>query len=145
MKHIYVLVADAARARVFVAEAPRGPLREVADLVEPGARQPAREINADAPGRTYDSKGLGRHAMAERTDPKRVQAEAFARRIAEYLHDVHANEPSSGVVLVAAPELMGLLRKQLDQSLLNAVEREVSKNVTQLSVAEISERLGFGH
>lgn len=143
MKQNYVLVADATRARIFVALAPHGPLQELADMVHPEARLPARELGADSPGRSFDSKGGGRHALAEPTDPKRVEALAFARRIAETLQAMHAKEPSSGVVLVAAAQFLGLLRKQLDKGTLRAVQREVDKNFAQLDIAELGKRLGF--
>lgn len=145
MKHTYVLVADSTRARVFVSEGTKGPLREIEDMVQPEGRLHARDLTSDSPGRTFDSVGLGRHSFVEPTDPKHVVTQVFARRITTYFQDLHRREPSIGFVLVAAPDLLGMLRKQLDKNTLRAVEREVGKNFVHLSATEISQRLGFAH
>ena len=143
MKQTYVLVADGARARVFIAAQRKRVLQEIEDMVHPEGRLHARELTSDAPGRSHDRKGQGRHSLEEPTDPKDAENLAFARRIANYFHDLHTREPEAGIVLVAAPELLGLLRKQFDATTMRAVEREVDKNLVQLSAAEISKRLGL--
>jgi len=143
MKQTYVLVADGTRARVFVTDRPQGPLREIEDMVHPEGRLHARDLTSDLPGRTHDRAGQGRHSLEEPTDPRRAENQAFAHRIAEYLKALHEREPGISLVLVAAPALLGLLRKQIDKTTSNAVEREVDKNLAQLGAAEISKRLGF--
>ena len=143
MKQTYVLVADGTRARVFFTERPPGPLREIEDMVHPEGRLHARELSSDSPGRTYDSAGRGRHSLVEPTDQKRAETQAFAHRIAKYFQELHVREPTVAIILVAAPDLLGLLRKQFDKTTMKAVEREVDKNLAHLSVTEISKRLGF--
>lgn len=143
MKQTYVLVADGTRARVFAAGEPRGRLREIEDMVHPEGRLHARDLTSDLPGRTHDRAGQGRHSLEEPTHPKHAEHLAFVRRIAKYFQDLHQREPDIGIVLVAGPELRGLLHKQLDKATMQAVEREVDKNLVQMSAAEIGERLGF--
>ncbi len=143
MKQTYVLVADATRARVFITDRPQGPLHEIEDMVHPEGRLHARELTSDSPGRTYDSVGQGRHSLVEPTNQKHIEIQAFAHRIAKYFQELHAREPTIDVILVAAPALLGLLRKQFDKTPMKAVDREVDKNLTHMSAAEISKRLGF--
>ncbi len=143
MKHTYVLVADGTRARVFVADKPKGPLREIDDLVHPEGRLHARDLTSDSPGRTHDRAGQGRHAMEEPTDPKHAEHLVFARQIAQYFKDLHAREPDMQIVLVAGAGLRGMLHKQFDKQTMRAISREVDKNIAHLNGDEISKRLGF--
>lgn len=143
MTNIYVLVADGTRARVFVTDKPKGPLREVEDMVHPEGRLAGHDLTSDAPGRTHDRAGQGRHALVEPTDAKHVEHLAFARRIAQYFKGLHAREADMQIVLVAGAELRGMLHKQFDKQTARAVSREVDKNITHLKAAEISKRLGF--
>lgn len=57
MEPTWILVADAARARLFRIERPRGPLIEEADFVHPGERLPEHELGGDDPGRVRGPGG----------------------------------------------------------------------------------------
>ena len=143
MTHTYVLVADGTRARVFVTDKPKGPLREVEDMVHPEGRLAKRDLTSDGPGRTHDRAGQGRHALVEPTDAKHAEQLAFARRIAQYFKSLHARDADLQIVLVAGAELRGLLHKQFDKQTMRAISREVDKNIAHLNGDEISKRLGF--
>jgi hypothetical protein len=63
---LWVLVADAARARLFQVEQPQQVLSAALGQELIGSNLRSREIASDRPGRTFDSGGEGRHARSRR-------------------------------------------------------------------------------
>lgn len=59
----WVVVADSSSCRLFAAGKPIGPLQELESLVHPEGRMHGRDLVSGQPGRAFDSKGAGRHAM----------------------------------------------------------------------------------
>ncbi len=51
MEPTWIPVADSARARLFNADLPRGPLAEHADFVKPADHLREQDLETDAPGR----------------------------------------------------------------------------------------------
>jgi protein required for attachment to host cells len=78
----WVVVADGARARLLVNEGPGKGLDELPDGEMAAEHAPSRDIQADRPGRTFDSAGEGRHAKEPPTDPHRDAKRRFAREVA---------------------------------------------------------------
>lgn len=134
----WVVVAENSRARLFAMDSPRGALSELETLAHPEGRQKTGEIDSDRPGRAFDSRGEGRHAMVRSVDPKEQGAMEFARRIAERLAQGRTGGAFQGLILVAPPAFLGLLRKSLGEGLRKTVVREINKDLAHLSEAEIA-------
>ncbi len=132
METVWVVAADAARARVFAAEAGKrsAVLEEIADLVHPESRMHDRDLSSDLPGRAYESYGSARHAMEEPTPPKEREQELFVRRVGETLNRGRSGNRFRKLYLVAAPDVLGRLRKCLDEDTARRVVGEVHKSVT---------------
>lgn len=64
-KKTWIVVADAAQARVF-ATSRAGALRQVVDLRNTGLHRHARDAGTDRPGRSIDSAGAARRAEEPR-------------------------------------------------------------------------------
>jgi protein required for attachment to host cells len=141
MLKTWVVVADRARARIFSASTPKGPLTELEDLVLPEARSHERDLTSDRPGRAFDSGGTGRHAMEAPTSAKQQAALSFARTIAERVESGRQSGNCQQLVLVAPPDFLGHLKKQLGTQCAKLLTRQISKNLTQLDVAEIRSHL----
>jgi protein required for attachment to host cells len=137
MQKTWVVVADRVRGRIFSASTPKGPLTELEDLVHPEARAHERDLTTDRPGR-----GPGSH-RAMGTDYKRSEHEAsgFAREIAARLETGRNNADFAKLVLVAAPDFLGLLRKSLNPHVEKLVAREITKNLTHLPPEDIRAHL----
>lgn len=130
MKKTWVVAAESSRARIFQAES-RVKMQELDGLVNPKARARVLDLNADNAGLVYDRLGQGRHQLENEVDPKKHEAEAFAREIAEYLDKARAAGRFEELVLIAAPEFLGWLRKNLSPATLKVVTRAVSKNLVR--------------
>ncbi len=123
----WIVVADSANARIFMTDRHGAHWQEITDLIHAESRMSATELETDRPGRSYDSKGMGRHAMEPKQTRKMKESGIFATQISDYLkqHDKEFEE----LVLVCAPRFLGQLRKQLDKSASKKVSREISRDV----------------
>lgn len=137
----WVVVADSASARIFSMAKPRSPLDEIETLDNPEGRLPAQEINADRPGRSFASAGKMRHAMEREVDPKKQAVINFARRVAERLERAKSQGDLERVILVAAPEFLGLLREHMSAEIKRIVENEFPLNLAGMAAKEIRTHL----
>ena len=139
---VWVVVADASRARLYRAETPRGPLVELADAVHSAARLQDHELLSDRAGRAVDTQGHHRHGMEATTDPHDQEAQRFAHELAERLHVHHNAHDFDGLVLVAPPRFLGLLRGALDEQVAKQVLASLDLDLTRIyTAAEVQSHL----
>ncbi len=131
MAKTWVVVADSTRARIFRTETARDPLEEIETLTHPKAGTHDGDPPRALPGRSFDRAGHGRHAMESPTDPRKVEAVFFARRIAHHVDAARARHAFQHLILVAAPAMLGLLRDKLARETLKQVVLEVDKNLVK--------------
>lgn len=141
MRTTWVLVADSTRARLFEAVTATGPLREIESLVHPASRLHERDINTDSPGRSFDSGGQGRHAMGQAVGAKEHEAETFVREISRRLERARENGELKQLIVIAAPGLLGLLRKHMTADTARLITLELDKNITQMEASDLRAHL----
>lgn len=133
MDTVWIVVADAARARIFACEgrACQG-IHESETLTHTESRVHDQDLVSDRPGRSWSSaSGDARHAMQESTDPAANERNRFARQLADRLKAAHHEGLFKHLVIVAAPTFLGALRDTLDATVAQRITAEVSKNVTK--------------
>jgi protein required for attachment to host cells len=140
--NIWVLVADAARARVFHVERPNMTLAPALGRELIGPRLQSREIASDRPGRTFDRAGEGRHAKEPPTDPARHAKGQFAHDLAGLLDDERKQGSFDRLIIVAAPQFLGDLRNVMSKQLRDLVADEIAKDLSKLPPQELQEHLG---
>ena len=138
---IWVLVADATRARLFQVEQPQQTLTPTLGQELIGSNLPSREIASDRPGRTFDRGGQGRHAMEPSTDPARHAQEEFARDIVRLLDEKRESRSFERLVVVAPPQFLGDLRSLMSQQLQAAISAEIAKDLSKLPPHELQDHL----
>ncbi|OFZ90908.1 MAG: hypothetical protein A3I62_01185 [Betaproteobacteria bacterium RIFCSPLOWO2_02_FULL_62_79] len=143
-----MVVADGARARIFVLEPGGGragdpSLLEKADLANAGYS--AR--GADAPHmrteRNTNRQTGPMHAVGEKREQHRLEVERrFGVRIAERVAEVVKGWNEGSIVLVADPRLLGLMREMLREAVKSEITlKELAKDYTRLSATELHEHL----
>ena len=137
----WVLVADAARARIFENTGKGTGLTIVQDMTLDADLAPSRELGTDRPGRSFDSVGSGRHAMESPSDLHRQQKRQFARRVAEVIEERQARKSFDRLVLVAPPVTVGDLRAALPAKVKAVVTAEVIADLTSTPMSELPEHL----
>ena len=138
-KH-WVVVADKSKARIFTVADPRGALLDEVVLEHPQAREREQALTSDRPGRSFDSKGQGRHAMGTSVEPDQQETIRFAKQIADHVQAAHNEGRCDRLLLVAGPPLLGLLREPL-KTLTGLRISEVDKNLGQYDAREIRKHL----
>jgi protein required for attachment to host cells len=141
-KFFWVIVADESRAIVYERATKSGPLREVFSLANEVARMKTEQLISDSGGRSYDSKGKGRHTMArEKVDPKKQAALVFAKQIAGRIGSVMHDGSCRGFALIAAPRFLGLLREAVSGATVVEPYATVDKQVVGQDTAVIEKLL----
>jgi protein required for attachment to host cells len=140
MPNTWVVVADSGQARIFTADTPTDDLTEREDYAHTEARVAERRLVSDRKGQTADSQGR-RHAYSGEETPRRTEARAFARMLAGRLESARVRGDLQHVVLVAAPEFLGLLRAALDGETRKKVESSLPLDLVSLTAGEIRARL----
>ena len=134
----WVIVADASVAEIFSRRKRFGSLETVHRLEEPDARAREQAFGTDAPGRSFDRSGQGRHAMEPDHTVKEHLREVFASRIADDVEAARVEGRFQRLVLVAAPKLLGELRERLSRPALKCISAEFAKDMTGRSPEEIA-------
>ena len=115
MPNIFVIVADNTCARVFYSSSSQGPLEEKTVLVHPENRISVKNMVSDRQGYSFSSHGYGRKALSKREEPKEHEIKQFVKEISEYLKNSEANNEFDQLIIIAAPKLLGTLKKQLNK------------------------------
>jgi len=138
---IWILIADATRARVFQLQNNGRSLEAGWELEHADSSLPSRNIASDRPGRTFDRAGDGRHAKEPPTDPARYEKERFAREVSQKLDDDRKQHKFDELNVVAPPQFLGDLRTVMSAQLESCVRKEVNKDLSKLNPAEILKHL----
>jgi protein required for attachment to host cells len=153
MAENWIVVANNAMARIFATALPAPRLKdpetaeagsrlvELETLEHPEGRLKALSMDADRPGRSFESAGMKRHAVTREIDPKKQEAIAFARQVAGRLESARLHGEVERILLVAAPAFLGLLRSSLDEETGRLVEREFNLDLAGMTPDEIRKHL----
>lgn len=133
----WVVVANSSNARILKIISPTV-LEEIITLEHPESRLYNRDLSSDKPGRDFESTRSGtRHSLEPQHTPKEVEFIVFAKEIAHFLTDAKNRNAFSHLYLVASPSMLGLLRKEFNDSVSKSLVKEVSKDLTHSSDEEI--------
>ena len=144
----WIVSANASRARFFAQTRPADRLAEVNDMVNTAARLRTAETETDSIGQRAASKSI--HSVGAPTQPSGYepnqtpaehQTELFARTVAAFLLRSHQEGRFKELVLIASPEFLGMLRKQLHPTLVSAMKLELNKDYTQFNADELREQV----
>lgn len=129
MNNTWILVAHRGGARLFEHKGPGKGLNLVHDIPNPEGRLKNKDIGSDKPGRSFDSRGQGRHALSKEQDPSAHVAEQFAKQLSAMLDDGRSRQRYTKLVLIAEPRFLGNLRAALSTSTAALVTATVGKDL----------------
>jgi protein required for attachment to host cells len=142
VNNVWVLVCDAAKARVFEIRHGDPTWHAVELVLHERSRSKASEL-VGGPSGTRSSEGRSVHhnALAPASSPKEVEKEGFAHTLATTLDQAMRSARFRQWVLVAPPHFLGLMREELTSELEKHLLTTVDKDYKDLTVHELSERL----
>ena len=141
MKTTWVVVAHRAGARIIEHKTPGQGLQLVQELAHDAGRRRNSEIDADRPGRAFDSAGQGRHALSPEESAHEHAAATFAREVADLVHAGRNENRFGQLVLVAEPRFLGLLRAALDGVSAGLVAGTVGKDLAHVELRDLAPHL----
>ena len=148
MKRNWIVVANAARARVLEESDRVGRYAHVADLVHPASRlngvRLAELHGGDRPGHVEGvGHGTGSAAYQPRTEPRERERDRFAHEVAQVLNQGVAGGRCAGLTLVASDPFLGALKSHLSVQSRKVLLRTVGSDCTALRDEEVAHRLGW--
>ena len=151
---VWVLVADEALARILQRAEVGHELEDVEALTDPTAHDKEGDLHRDAFGRRSGSathgarqntphriRGTASVTSSAGEDQQHLEAQTFARRVAQHLAEALQQKRFDELRIVAAPRFLGLLRKELDAHVSATVSEELSKDLIHADNAELTRRL----
>ncbi len=150
----WVLVADEAIARIVALQGAGKAAEPVEELTDAAAHADADDLRRDAQGRRAGGaptpgptgslaaqRGSSTATASAGEGPQHIEAEKFARRVAERLEERLREGRFDELQIIAAPRFLGLLRKALSQAVLSTVTRQIDKDLIHVSNDELPRRL----
>ena len=133
----WIVIADGSEARFFANHGPGKGLEALSPESVSVELRRSGEIMADRPGRTFDSAGQGRHAMAPPSDAKEEQKRRFLKAVAEGLNAAALSGQFDELILAAPPKALGELRQDLDSHALERIRGELAKDLVNTPEQEL--------
>ncbi|MET3373508.1 protein required for attachment to host cells [Variovorax boronicumulans] len=141
MKTQWIVIANAASARIFRRDTGNAPLVPIATLAHDASRLHARELESDRPGSHAADNSRGPNHFEPRSDARRKEHRRFAREIAQRLDaGVKAGEYGS-LTLFASNPFMGELKAQLSEPVTRRLKATLNNDLSHVGIAELDRRM----
>ena len=98
------------------------------------------ELTSDKPGH-YKAGINARGAFSQRSDPKEILIDDFAREIARELDHGRTTNAYSKILLFALPHMHGLIAQHINKHVQSMIARTIEKDVMYLTPAELLDLL----
>lgn len=133
----YIVVADAARARIFTRDALK--LVEQDSLVHAEGRLHEGDLVTDRGGDVHESTSTSSRSSGEEGAATNHQDEIFAKQVSERLYRARVENTLDKLILVAPPRFLGRLRDKLDGPTAKRVIHTLSKDLSKGSLESIQD------
>ena len=135
----WVVVANAARARIFERDDENQALREIADCVHTPSRQKASELDHDRPGKARKSQAST--AFTPHTETRDREHQRFAREIAQLLEDAALTDRMPALVLLASNPFLGELKAELGSASQRLLKFSAPVDLTTYQFSDLEHRV----
>ncbi|MCA8866307.1 host attachment protein [Halomonas sp. SBBP1] len=133
----YIVVADAARARIFTRDALT--LAEKESMVHAEGRLHEGDLVTDGRGDVHESMSTTSRSAGEEGTATKHENELFAKEVAQRLYNARVGNSMEKLIMVAPPKFLGLLRDKLDAPTQKLVIHSLSKDLSKASMADIQQ------
>ncbi|OWV29752.1 host attachment protein [Halomonas campaniensis] len=131
----YIVVADAARARIFTRDALT--LAEKESMVHAEGRLHEGDLVTDGRGDVHESMSTTSRSAGEEGTATKHENELFAKEVAQRLYNARVGNSMEKLIMVAPPKFLGLLREKLDGPTQKLVIHSLSKDLSKASLNDI--------
>tara|TARA_R110002124_G_scaffold50117_7_gene146209 strand:+ start:2592 stop:3038 length:447 start_codon:yes stop_codon:yes gene_type:complete len=142
MGRIWILVADRAHARLYLRGKRWDQLEQLENHEHPQGRAHEGDLVTDEGAAVMQRGGQGqRRDTQPEVSATEHEAQVFAHELTDRLRQARLGQEMDSLVLVAAPNFLGLLRKALDDQTRKCVIHEIDKDLTQHDTGKVGELL----
>lgn len=142
MNNVWVLVCDAARGRVFAVSPEEPSWHLVESFRNDEARSKASDLVTDREGRSSSLGGSAHHnALSPSSSLKEQSERRFVHEMTSFLQRGALEHRFHRWVLVAPPQMLGMVKGALDANLAKRLMATVDKDFSELAANEVAERL----
>lgn len=154
MDNLWIVVASQSGVRIFKRNRPADGIELVEKMDHPVGRLRDHDINTDKPGRQFTPtpgtlgrgpQGTGhsvrRHGFSPRVMAHEMETIRFTQQIAHFLETARAQNRYSGLVLVADPHELGLLKESLDKKTGEKIVATLNKNLAKVRDIELEDQI----
>jgi len=131
MGTVRVIVADSMRADLYDLPEPRAALQAIGTIANELSGKHERDLGRAPPGRRMGTGGA-RTALQPRHTHKQHATEQFARQVARAVATHGRSAGVDGVVLVAAPRFLALVKSHLSKTAAARVIGEVRRDLVDV-------------
>lgn len=131
MGTVRVVVADSMRADLYDLAEPRAALQAIGTIANELSGKHERDLGRAAPGRRMGT-GSARTALQPRHTHKQHATEQFARQLARAVATHGRSAGVDGVVLVAAPRFLALVKSHLSKAAAARIIGEVRRDLVDV-------------
>jgi len=140
MSNQWIVVSDAARARLFSRDAEHK-LTLVDTLKHNESEAHEGDLRTGGKGEIHDSGGSGQHQADPQTTTSEKHADIFAKQVTERLKSGLNDDAFKELIIVADPSFLGRLRDHMDNPLRDTVRKTLDKNWAQHDTQQIEKQL----
>ncbi|NWN82249.1 MAG: host attachment protein [Halomonas sp.] len=133
----YIVVADAARARIFTRDALE--LVEKESLVHSESRLHEGDLVTDRGSDVHESTGTSSRSSGGESMARTHEEQVFAKQVAERLYRARTDNSLAKLILVAPARFLGQLRDKLDGPTAKLVIHSLTKDLTKSNLEVIQE------
>ena len=137
----WVLVANSSQAKFYrLVKFPK--IQEIDSLIHPESRLLEKDLIADSePGRTFQRGGTTRHSYQAKHGPKELEADKFAKNVAEYLSAACVKGEFTRLYVFANQSFLGMLRLHIDDKTRKMLVAEVPKDMTECKISDVEHHI----
>ncbi|MGO9444170.1 MAG: host attachment protein [Thiobacillaceae bacterium] len=136
MSTTWVLVANAAQAKLYTNHGPNKGLHLVTEYAHPESREKGRELVTDRPGHN-PGQGNGHGSYVPQKDPKQNAAEHFARYLAGMLDKSRSEGNYERLIVAASSPFIGVLKQHLTAGVSKLITASVDRDYTGVGEREL--------
>jgi protein required for attachment to host cells len=130
------VIADGGHLRM-VKPAPDNALHTIEAIDAASVHKKTHDLVSDRAGRSHESVGVVRHAIAPRNDPHELEKTRFAHFIGERLNEQNAAGGFEELILVAPAQILAEIRDKLDTVTEAKVAGTLAKDLTKVPDHEL--------
>lgn len=137
-KITWIVIANASSAKIYTKLKGDHQLSLIKEFEHPDSRKKASELMSDGVGR-YKARDSATGTYSPRTEPKLVEAEHFAKQLADVLEHARKTNDFKSLILVAPSHFQALIKNHISDQLSSQIQETISKDYHDASLKELQD------